>query len=375
MIYRRFLPFIFLFCGSFCLPAQYVFSLEKLISSTEVENSANENISWVYAGSSFLEAEIIRMGHDPINLSELFFIRNMYLEKSQNYVLRKGYTAFSESSFGIDLIRSITKYGILPQVERDLSNLSQSIETPTELHNGLKGYLQGIVMQKEINDNWKKAVNSILDIYLNPAPDTFKFKGESYTASSFLDSLNFENEEYLSLSSFTHHPFFAEFVIEVPDNYSNVKVFNIPLDELTSITDFALLEGYSLIWEGDTSESFYNIDKGLAVIPQNEHATSVFYGPKPEQNVTQLMRQTHFERYKTTHDHSMHLVGIAFDQYGNKYYVFKDPRAKNNVYGGFLYMSESYFKLKTITVSLNKNALPKNAVEKLLSSAEMQGQK
>lgn len=361
------------FCGSFSISAQYNFSLEKLISTTEVEKTPSWNITWVEAGCSFLEAEIIRKGHHPINISELYFVRNLYLEKSQNYILRKGNAAFSESSFGIDLIQSIKKYGIIPKANYGGTDETITSISPGELHKGLKGYLQGIVTQNEINDNWKKAVHSILNIYLGAVPESFEFKGREYTGLSFLDSLYFGDEEYLSLSSFNHHSFFTEFVIEVPDNYSNVRVFNIPLSDLTSITDFAILEGFSLIWEGDTSEPFYNYEKGLALIPQEQYASNILYSPKPEIEVTQQMRQTHFERYKTTHDQSLHLVGIAFDQFGNKYYVLKASKGKNNDFGGFIYMSESYFKLKTISVSLNKNALPKNAAEKLWSATNIPG--
>ncbi|MFT4533676.1 MAG: bleomycin hydrolase [Saprospiraceae bacterium] len=354
--------------GAPILSAQYNFKTEKKISCTEVKSQDRTGTCWSFATASFLESELIRMGHDNINLSEMFIVRNIYKDKAMNYVLRQGKANFSQGSLSHDLIRMTEKHGLITEDAYSGLVNGEIKHNHSEMEAGLKGFLDGIRTSKQLSTKWKPAFNSIIDAYMGAVPLQFKHDGKTYTPKSFVETTKLKTDNYISLGSFTHHPFYEEFILEIPDNYSNGSFYNVPLDEMVSIIDYAILAGYSIAWDGDVSEKGFSAKNGIAVLPEEDSRDDLFSIPGKELKVTQENRQANFENYSTTDDHLMHLVGMALDQNGTKYYIIKNSWGEISDYKGYLYMSESFLKMKTISVMLHKNGLPSDSSKRLFES-------
>ena len=348
--------------------AQYEFKTEKKIHCTSVKNQARTGTCWSFSTASFLESELMRMGMEDINLSEMYIVRKIYEDKAHNYVLRQGKANFSQGSLAHDLIRIAEKDGLM--TEEAYSGLvdDDTKHDHSEMEKGLKGFLDGIRKSKVLSTKWKSAFSSILDSYMGSVPAQFEYENKSYSAKTFTELTKLKTDNYISITSFSHHPFYKKFILEVPDNYSNGSFYNVPLDEMISIMDYALLAGYSIEWDGDVSEKGFSARNGIAVLPTDNKREDLFTVPGPEIKVTQENRQINFENYSTTDDHLMHIVGIALDQKGTKYYIIKNSWGEISDYNGFLYMSEAFMKMKTISIMIHKDALPKNSSKKLFES-------
>jgi bleomycin hydrolase len=359
---------VFLFTISTHVTGQYEFKTEKRINCTSIKSQAKTGTCWSFATTSFLESELIRMGMDDINLSEMFIVRNIYKDKAMNYVMRQGKANFSQGSLSHDLIRMAETKGLVTEEAYSGLMAGDIKYDHSEMEKGLKGFLDGIRKSKVLSDKWKNAFNGILDSYMGPAPAQFKYEDKSYTPTTFSEFTKLKTDDYISITSFSHHPFYEQFILEIPDNYSNGSFYNIPLDEMTSIIDYALLAGYSIAWDGDVSEKGFSAKNGIAVLPEDIGREDLFTMPGSEISVSQENRQSNFENYSTTDDHLMHIVGIALDQKGNKYYITKNSWGEISNYKGFLYISESYIKMKTVSIMLHKDGLPENSSKKLFES-------
>lgn len=348
--------------------AQYEFKIEKRLNCTEVKNQARTGTCWSFSTTSFLESELIRMGMDDINLSEMFIVRNIYKDKAMNYILRQGKANFSQGSLAHDLIRIAEKDGLV--TEEAYSGLMEGDTRydHSEMEKGLKGFLDGIRQSKVLTKKWKNAFSGILDSYMGPVPSLFKYEDKTYTSKTFAEFTELKAENYISITSFSHHPFYEQFILEIPDNYSNGSFYNVPLDELISIVDYALLAGYTIVWDGDVSEKGFSARNGIAVLPEDASREDLFTVPGPEIPVTQENRQENFENYSTTDDHLMHITGIALDQDGTKYYLTKNSWGEISEYKGFLYMSEAFLRMKTVSIMIHKDGLPKNSSKKLFET-------
>jgi bleomycin hydrolase len=343
--------------------AQYVFTDEIKIPCTDVKNQQMTGTCWSFGTTSFLESEILRITKSQVDLSEMYNVHKAYSEKALNYVLRQGAANFSEGGLSHDVLRNVHNHGLVPQSAYSGLTDGDTIFDHEELSSGMKGYLDAVIRSGHPSAHWQNAVESILDAYLGPVPATFNFNGETYNPKAFAETMKIEPEMYYSMTSYSHHPFNQYFILEVPDNYLNGSYFNVRVDELAGIIDFALENGFTVLWDGDVGEKGFSQKEGIALLPLNPTADSLFIKPTEEIVVTQENRQAAFMSYRTTEDHLMHLVGRARDQEGHVYYIIKNSWGERGTYKGFLYMSESYLKMKTVSITVHKDGIPKDIIK------------
>ena len=338
------------------LSAQYTFTDTERIDCTPIKNQQNTGTCWSFATASLIESEVARLNNKSIDLSEMYIVRNIYQDKAMNYLLRQGKAQFSQGSLSHDLVNMIDKVGVMP--ESAYSGLISGAEghNHSEMEAGLKGYLDGINSKPTLSPKWMEAFTSILDTYIGAAPNDFTYEGKQYTPQKFATHLGIEPDNYVSVSSFTHHPFGETFILEVPDNYSNGSYYNVPIDDLVEMTKKAIKNGYTLAWDGDVSEKGFSAKEGIAVLPANPKREDLFTAIGPEIEVTQEKRQQAFMVKSTTDDHLMHIVGTSADQNGNTYFIIKNSWGEVSPYKGYLYMSEAYFRMKTVAVMVHIDA-------------------
>lgn len=351
----------------------YKFTVVKNLEATEVQNQAQSGTCWTFSSLSFFESELLRMGKPKMNLSEMFIVRESYPDKAEKYVRMHGTINFGPGGAFHDVSYVIKNFGIVPQsAYNGLVNGEKEINH-NELDAMLKAEMDVVVKENKITTGWAKTVNATLDAYLGKVPETFDYMGQQYTPKSFAHSLGLDMSNYIELTSFTHHPFYSKFVLEVPDNWAWDEVYNVPLNELTDAIDNALMNGYSVAWGADVSDKGFSFKNGVAVVPdldwddvKKEKVDTIVLTPMKQKEITQEMRQVAFDNYETGDDHGMHIVGIAKDQNGTKYYIVKNSWGlKNNECDGYFYASEAYVKYKTTDIMLNKNALKKDLAKKL----------
>lgn len=353
--------------------AQYKFTVGKKIDATSVKNQQRTSTCWSFSTASFIESELIRLGKGHHDLSEMFVVRKIYLEKALNYMRRQGKAQFSQGSLAHDLINAIGKYGIVPEEVYNGKPRGENIHNHSEMEAVLTGLMKTIVKRKRPTKKWLKAFDGILDAYMGEVPEKFTYQGKEYTPKSFARSLGINPEDYVELTSYTHHPFYKTFVLEIPDNFSNGSYYNLPIEELELVANHAIDKGYSMVWDGDVSEKGFSQRNDIAIIPKKDWSQmasserrQALRNPTEERLITQKMRQETFENYATTDDHLMHLIGTAKDQKGNKYYLIKNSWGVNaGKCGGYVHASEAYFRLKTVSLLVHKDAIPGNIRKKL----------
>jgi bleomycin hydrolase len=344
--------------------SQYNIKPKYDVACTAVKDQQKTGTCWSFATSSFLESEVLRTQKIEVDLSEMFNVHATYMDKAQNYLLRQGKANFSEGSLSHDVIRAVAHAGVVPESAYSGRPEGVAIHNHGELVAAVKGLLDGLNKRRVLSPRWRSAVQAVLDIYLGATPEEFTYKGKSYSPKSFANYLGINSKDYISLSSYTHHPFYENFILEIPDNYSNGHYQNVPVAELEQIVDHALENGFTIAWDGDVSEKTFNHSKGLAILPADDTRSDLWENPGAEQKVTQEMRQTTFESKHTTDDHLMHLVGLAYDDKGTKYYKIKNSWGDGNKMKGYLYMSQAYFQLKTVGILLHKDGIPKGIQKK-----------
>lgn len=340
--------------------AQYEFTDEHRVDCTEIKSQQKTGTCWCFSSISFLESELMRTGKGTLDLSEAYIVRKIYEDKARNYIMRHGKANFSQGSLSHDVLRAAKMYGLMPQKDYPGLTRGDTALNHSELARGLKAYLDAVIENKKPSRQWEDAVQGILDAYLGAVPERFEVEGKTYDPISYAEYLGIRSEDYVSITSYTHHPFGTYFVLEIPDNYSNGYFYNISIDQLVETTEYAVKKGYSLVWDGDVSEKGFDQKKGMAILPTDEKRDSLFSIPGEEIAVSQNSRQENFYNYQSKDDHLMHVMGTAKDQEGTKYFLIKNSWGKKGPHKGFLYMSESYFRDKTVSVLLNKEALPKN---------------
>lgn len=342
--------------------AQYEFTDVVRSQCTEVKSQGRTGTCWSFATASFLESEVSRKLGKKVDLSEMYVVKETYKDKARNYVLRKGKANFSQGSLSHDLIRVAAKSGLMPESALSGYTFNKERYDHSELASGLKGFLDGVIKQKRLTPLWDDALEAILDVYVGETPKRFTYEGKQFTPSTFVDHIGLKPEDYISFASFSHHPFYDTFILEVPDNYSNGSYYNIPIDKMEELVDHALKNGHTVAWDGDVSEKGFGRKEGIAILPKKIEE-DMFENPVEEKKVTQQLRQDAYMNYSTTDDHLMHIVGIAKDQKNNSYYIVKNSWGDSTPYGGYLYMSKAYFKMKTVGVMVSKDALPAGLIK------------
>ena len=342
---------------------------------TPVENQGASGTCWSYCSNSFLESEMIRLGKEPVDLSEMFTVRKVYEEKAENYVRMHGSYSFGQGGALPDVVQIYGKYGAVPESIYQGLNYGTDVNNHSEMESILKGMVDAVVSNpnKQLTPVWKEAIRKVLDVYLGEHPSEFEYEGKTYTPASFAEQVvGLKADDYCQISSFIHQPFYKPFIMLVPDNWAYGTTYNVPLDDLTGIIDHALSEGFTVAWAADVSEKYFSWRNGIAYVPEkefqdmtDEERINMFKGPHPERAITPEMRQEAYDNYTTSDDHGMHIVGLVKDQTGTEWYKVKNSWGENNEYKGFLYVSKNYVRYKSIAILLHKNGVPKDIRKKL----------
>ncbi len=381
--YNRILSILIVISISFSIVnAQgYIFTDVVRNATTPVKNQANSGTCWSYATAAFLEAELLRLGKGEHNLSEMFVVRQNYINRLNDNYLRRGKGNLGQGSLAHMFINIVNDHGIVPFDVYNGINYDAKLNNHRELNKYLNSIAEASIALKAQSPEYHKLIESLLDIYLGAVPSEFIYKGKKYTPKSFLEYLGLNMSDYVQFTSFSHHPFYSQVLLEIPDNWDHARFYNIPLDELMLLIDNALNQGYTIAWDGDVSENGFSHTNGIAInpyipkkgeeigedrarfesLPKDYSLDQVlkFEQVYPEIKVDQYIRQKGYESFVTTDDHLMLLSGIVKDQNGTKYYITKNSWGTDrNKFGGFLNMSESYVRAKTISIMVHKDAVP-----------------
>ena len=366
----------------------YQFTDVAKVPATPVKNQASTGTCWCFATTSFMESELLRMGKGTYDLSEMFIVRQKYMNQLQDNYLRRGRGNIGQGSLSHTFMNAFDQVGIVPEEVYKGINYDSDRHNHAELVRYIKAIATTAVEMKKRSPQYFELIDNLFDTYLGKLPEKFTYQGKEYTPKSFAASLGLNMDDYIELTSFTHHPYYKKFELEVPDNWEHAQMYNLPLDEMIEVTDYALNNGYTVCWDGDVSEKGFSFKNGVAINPEvkkvDDYSTTdrarfekmdekerleevyKFEKPFPEVKVTPEIRQQGYETFVTTDDHLMHLTGIAKDQNGTKYYVTKNSwGTERNAFGGYLNMSESFVRAKTIYIMVHKDAIPKAIKAKL----------
>ncbi len=364
----------------------YLFKTIANCDVNGVQDQSRTSTCWSFSSLSFFESELIRMKKGTHNLSEMFVVRNAYIGKAETYVRMNGFHNFGPGGSFLDLPWVIRRYGIVPEEVYKGLNYGTTKHNHAEMDAVLKGIVDAVKAnpQGRLTTSWKSAFAGAIDAYLGVVPTTFNYQGKNYTPMSFSNSLGLNMDDYVSLTSFTHHPYYTQFAIEVPDNWAMMQSYNITLDELQNVAEQAISKGYTWAWGADVSEKGFSFKNGVAIVPIHDslitqigkdnkafndagaaRTGNAFDKPMTEKNINDSIRQAAFDNYETTDDHGMHAVALLADQNGNKYFKIKNSWGSGNDCGGYLYCSMNYFRYKTLNIFIHKNALPKELAKKL----------
>ena len=369
----------------------FVFTTVKELPITSIKNQNRAGTCWCYSSMAFLEAELLRMGKGEYDFSEMYIVHNTYLDRADKAVRTHGDASFSQGGSFYDVIYGMEHFGLVPEAEmRPGVMYGDSLSNHPELSAVSDAVVAAIAkgrlskLQSDANGTplWKKSIEAIHDIYLGERPEKFTYNGKEYTPKSFYESTGLNADDYVSLTSYTHHPFYSQFVLEIQDNWRWALSYNLPIDELMEVFDNAIMNGYSIAWGSDVSENGFTRD-GIAVMPDQEKAQELSGSdmahwlkmkpeekklntkPQPQIWCTQEQRQLAYDNWETTDDHGMLIYGIAKDQEGNEYYMVKNSWGKTGKYDGIWYASKAFVRYKTMNIVVHKDALPKDIAKKL----------
>lgn len=366
----------------------YQFTPVKELKITPVKNQNRTGTCWSFSGVGLIEAELLRTGKGEYNLSEMFIANHSYKDKADKFVRLHGKLNFAQGGSFADVIYVFKHYGAVPGELYKGLEYGQDNHVHGELAEVATAYVDAVIKNrdKKLSTAWKKGFDSVIDTYLGKLPETFTYQGKQYTPKSFGESLGLNFDDYVSLTSYTHHPFYSQFPLEIEDNWRWAQSYNLPINELMEVFDHAINNGYAIAWGSDVSEKGFTRN-GIAVAPDIEALESsgsdqarwvglsqmekdaeikkLVEKPCKEIEVTQELRQQAYDNYQTTDDHGMLIYGIAKDQTGKKFYMVKNSWGTESKYKGHWYASEAFVAYKTMNIVLHKDALPKTIKSKL----------
>ncbi|HNU37677.1 MAG TPA: C1 family peptidase [Macellibacteroides fermentans] len=366
----------------------YVFTPVKELKVTPVKNQNRTGTCWSFSGLGFLEAELIRQGKGEFDLSEMFIVGHSYKDKADKYVRLHGKLNFGQGGSFEDVLYVTKHYGAVPESVMNGLQYGEDMHVHGEMEAIAYNYVNAVVKNNngKLSTSWKKGYDAVIDSYLGEVPDKFTYNGKEYTPQTFAKELGLNIDDYVSLTSYTHHPFYSEFPLEIEDNWRWANSYNLPLDEFMAVFENAINTGYSIAWGSDVSEKGFTRN-GIAVIPdikaietsgsdqdkwvglskteKDNEIKKLIEKPCQEIAVTQAMRQEAYDNYQTTDDHGMIIYGIAKDQTGKKFYMVKNSWGTDNKYQGTWYASEAFVAYKTMNIIVHKDALPKTIAKKL----------
>ncbi len=370
-------------------PEAYQFTVEKSVEASPVKDQHRSGTCWSFASTSYIESELLRTGQGLHDLSEMYFVRKAWELKADKYVRMHGQTNFSEGGLALDVLFIWNAYGMMPESAFPGTAQGDSLPVTGEMNSVLRGYVDGVIKNRNrsLTTVWQNGLNGILDAYLGEVPEEFEYQGATHTARSFADGTGLNPDDYVAVGSFTHHPFYEPFILEIPDNWIWGSIQNVPLDDLMGLLENAIDKGYSVCWDADVSEKGFSWKTGLALVPSTEigdlsglersrweklsekEQQELFYDfstPKKEMFISQELRQKWFDNYQSTDDHLMHITATAMDQDGKRFYKVKNSWGTgNHVYEGYFYASESFMRAKTIFFMVHKDAIPTYLAEKM----------
>jgi bleomycin hydrolase len=367
----------------------YEFTIVKENPATSVKNQYRTSTCWSFSSLSFIESELLRMGKGEYDLSDMFVVRKTYADKAVKYVRFQGEFNFGPGGAFHDVFYVIKNYGIVPEEIYDGKKIGEDNHMHGELDAVTKAYMDAVLENEngKLSPVWLEGFNGILDAYLGESPENFTYNGKEYTPVSFAQELGINPDDYIEIGSYTHHPFYEKFIIEIPDNWMLDQLYNVPLDDMMAIIDNSINSGYTVAWGSDVSEKGFSWKNGIAIVPdenltdlsgtekekwekltekEKKAALYSFESYVKEKDITQELRQEEFDNYLSTDDHGMLITGIATDQNGNRYYKIKNSwGTADHIYEGYFFASEAFVKLKTIDIMVHKNAVPKGIRNKL----------
>ena len=373
--------------------SEYEFKILKELEANPVQNQNRTGTCWSFSSLSFFESELQRLGKGTHNLSEMFIVRNAYIGKAENYLRMYGTFTFGQGGAFHDIPWVINRYGIVPESVYDGLNYGSDIHLHEEMEKIMHAMVKELAKKPQrgkLTPNWKLAFEGVVDAYLGELPSDlnefqFEVNGKSYNPFSYAEELNLKMDDYVSLTSYTHHPFYETFVLEVQDNWAMQQSYNLPLDEFMMVMEEAVMNGYTFAWGADVSEKGFSSRDALAILPQDESTirekgkdnryfnsagaekiSNAFMSPVEEKVVTQQERQDAFDSQETTDDHGMHITGLVEDQNGTKYFKVKNSwGTEYNQCGGYFYASFPYVRYKTMNILVHKDAVPKSIKKKI----------
>ena len=362
------------------------FTVVKENPITSIKDQNKSGTCWAYSSLGFFEAELLRLGKGTHDLCESFLVYNTYLDRAEKSIRMHGDVSFSQGGSFYDAVYCLQNYGIVPQdaMPGPGTLYGDTLFDFNQLDAVASAYVNALAKgnMKKIVPTWKKDLTAIYANYFGELPKTFKHDGKTYTPQSYAKSLGLNMDDYVSLTSFTHHPFYSKFIIEVQDNWRWAESYNLPLDEFMEVMEYAVKNGYTFAWGADVSEKGFGRD-GIARVPAdsknddktgsdaarwtgtNTRNNATIQAPKGEKTITQEMRQAAYDDWETTDDHGMVIYGLAKDSIGNEYYMVKNSWGDYGRYHGIFYASKPYVAYKTMNILINKHALPKEIAKKL----------
>lgn len=368
----------------------FKFTDVKINKTGSVKDQNKSGTCWAFSGLSTLEDNVLRKGGPELDISEMYIVRNAYIDKAKKFMRMNGAINFAQGGSWGDVLNMTALYGAMPEEAYTGLNYGEDKHSHYEMADALEAYLRAVLSRgqknKQLTTAWLPGFVGILDAYLGKVPETFTYNGKTYTPQQWAKEMGLEPENFVNITSYTHHPFYENFILEIPDNWAWTESRNVPMEEMQRIVDNALDKGWTVMWAADVSEGGFKWNKGFALLPDDkdkkdmtdtelsrwvklsdkDRESSKFdiKGPVKEKTVTQESRQKTFDNYETTDDHGMVIVGTATDQEGNKYYKVKNSWDTNQLYDGYLYVSMPFFLEKTLGVGVHNDAIPADIKKK-----------